>query len=276
MGDIAVWDRAEAALKSALDVSGQPWSLNEGDGAFYGPKIDIILTDSDGKRHQTATVQLDFQLPERFDLTYKAPAPELEAQGIETTDPELLKTSGSVRPVIIHRAVLGSLERFMALLMEHYKGQWPFWLSPRQAIIIPIHNKTPEIVAYTKRVHAIISGRLESFDSEEGRKKVLPLNKRTFMVDVDTSDHGLNKKIVAARKAGYNVVIVVGERDMQEGTVTVEVAKAKGVFGDSIGEGIEGQQGEAWRKAKDTKGSKVVWSPERVYEFFQKLEDQYV
>src|SRR5690606_21746210 len=88
------WGRAEAALKRALDASGQAWSVNEGDGAFYGPKIDIIVMDSDGKEHQTATIQLDFQLPKRFNLKYECPAPELEARGEETTDPALLATQG--------------------------------------------------------------------------------------------------------------------------------------------------------------------------------------
>jgi threonyl-tRNA synthetase len=93
------------------------WALNEGDGAFYGPKIDI-LKDSDGKQHQTATIQLDFQLPQRFKLQYQTPAPEHEAKCISTTDPVLLHRLGPVTPVIIHRAIFGSLERFMALLIE--------------------------------------------------------------------------------------------------------------------------------------------------------------
>ncbi|KAJ2984659.1 hypothetical protein NUW58_g5946 [Xylaria curta] len=127
------WETAEGALKRALDVSGQDWTINEGDGAFYGPKIDIVLRDSDGKEHQTATIQLDFQLPKRFDLGYVAPAPEYERRGETTTDPDALNETGLVTPVLIHRAVLGSVERLMALLIEHYNGAWPFWLNPRQS-----------------------------------------------------------------------------------------------------------------------------------------------
>ena len=114
MGDAASWDVAEARLREALDGTGERWSVDEGGGAFYGPKIDVTLRDALGRHHQTATIQLDFQLPQRFDLWY-------------TTD-----SGEQKRPVIIHRAVLGSLERFFAILCEHTAGNWPLWLSPRQ------------------------------------------------------------------------------------------------------------------------------------------------
>ena len=108
------------------------WTLNPGDGAFYGPKIDVKVTDAIGRSHQAATVQLDFQMPERFNLQYTA-------------------SDGSfARPVMVHRAMLGSVERMIAILIEHYAGKWPFWLSPRQAIILPIDadlNEYAETVA---------------------------------------------------------------------------------------------------------------------------------
>ncbi|CAI8601331.1 unnamed protein product [Vicia faba] len=109
LGDDETWDRAESALKEALDEFGKPWQLNEGDGAFYGPKIDISVSDALSRKFQCATLQLDFQLPDRFKLEFSA---EDEAK-IE-------------RPVMIHRAILGSVERMFAILLEHYKGKWPF------------------------------------------------------------------------------------------------------------------------------------------------------
>ncbi len=114
LGEAKVWDEAEKALSESLDGAGLPWKLNPGDGAFYGPKIDITLKDALQRSHQCATIQLDFQLPLRFDLKYVGESGEKE------------------RPVIIHRAILGSVERMMAVLTESFAGKWPFWLSPRQ------------------------------------------------------------------------------------------------------------------------------------------------
>lgn len=119
-GDDATWDKAEGALKGALDKSAHAYHINVGDGAFYGPKIDIQIADAIGRWHQLGTIQLDFQLPERFDLKY--------------TD----KEGNDVRPVVIHRALLGSLERFIGVYLEHIAGVFPFWLSPEQAVIVPV------------------------------------------------------------------------------------------------------------------------------------------
>ena len=165
IGALEEWDSAENALRGALEKSGQEWSLNPGDGAFYGPKIDIILKDSDGKEHQTATIQLDFQLPKRFELEYIAPAPELEAKGQTTDDPKLLAVSGPVRPVMVHRAVLGSVERFMALLIEHYNGRWPFWLNPKQVSVITVSDD-PATVEFAKKAMDIMqTAQLMGFDT---------------------------------------------------------------------------------------------------------------
>ena len=220
IGEVAEWDRAETALKKALNASGKEWSLNEGDGAFYGPKIDIILKDSDGKEHQTATIQLDFQLPARFGLVYQTPAPELEKRGIEATTPAETGRSGLAAPVIIHRAIFGSLERFMALLIEHYNGRWPFWLSPRQAIVIPVVN-TDELVAYAKGVQREISGIEGPAPVGIPATAAQPLGRRTFVVDIDTSGKSMSKKIREARSMKYNHVIVVGEKNLKSRTVTI-------------------------------------------------------
>jgi threonyl-tRNA synthetase len=132
LGELATWDAAEAQLKNALErhYPGQ-WELNPGDGAFYGPKIDITIRDALKRSFQCATIQLDFQLPERFQLKYRGPEdPNASAAEKEARAP--------LRPVIIHRAILGSLERFIAIITEHFAGKWPFWLSPRQVLIVPV------------------------------------------------------------------------------------------------------------------------------------------
>ena len=115
LGEVATWDHAEASLKQALEQAGQAYTINEGDGAFYGPKIDFDITDAIGRKWQCATIQLDYQLPERFDLKY------IGADNAEH------------RPVVIHRAIFGSFERFIAMIIEHYAGAFPLWLAPLQA-----------------------------------------------------------------------------------------------------------------------------------------------
>ena len=114
MGDIEIWDGAEKDLADSLDSINLPWKLNPGDGAFYGPKIDITLQDALKRQHQCATIQLDFQLPKRFNLSF------IDEKGEKQ------------HPVMIHRAILGSVERMVAVLTENYGGKWPFWISPRQ------------------------------------------------------------------------------------------------------------------------------------------------
>ena len=126
LGEIEAWDHAERELKKALDAVGEPYTLNEGDGAFYGPKIDFDVTDAIGRNWQCATIQLDYQMPERFDLKYV---------GADNADH---------RPVVIHRAIFGSFERFIALLIEHYAGAFPLWLAPVQAIVLPIADRHAE------------------------------------------------------------------------------------------------------------------------------------
>ncbi|GAB2273856.1 hypothetical protein Dimus_008628 [Dionaea muscipula] len=182
LGDLETWDKAEAALTEALNESGKSWQLNEGDGAFYGPKIDISVSDALKRKFQCATLQLDFQLPSRFNLSYSA---EDEAK--------------RERPVMIHRAILGSVERMLAILLEHYKGKWPFWLSPRQAVVCTVSEK---FEAYALEVQDQI-------------------HKAGYYVDIDNSDKTVNKKVREAQLAQYNFILVVGEKDLEKGVVTV-------------------------------------------------------
>ena len=171
IGDVKLWERAENSLKEALEKFGKPWKLNPGDGAFYGPKIDIKVKDALGRDFQCATIQLDFVLPMRFNLQYKGHTyedhPE-EHKDLQVHHKESLQDNvekmkeedvdhfvekpvrnGFERPVIVHRAILGSVERMFAVLCEHTGGKWPFWLSPRQCVIIPVSEK---FVEYAEKV----------------------------------------------------------------------------------------------------------------------------
>lgn len=188
LGDLATWDKAEAALTEALNEFKKPWQLDEGDGAFYGPKIDISVSDALKRKFQCATLQLDFQLPARFELSYSA-----EDEGKRE------------RPVMIHRAILGSVERMFAILLEHYKGKWPFWLSPRQSIVLPVSQKSLE---YASRV----------------RDKI---HEAGFYVDVDTTDRKISKKIREAQLAQFNYLLVVGEEESNTEKVSLRVRDAK-------------------------------------------------
>ena len=187
IGELQVWDEAESQLKRALEKSGREWTLNEGDGAFYGPKIDVIVEDITGKAQQAATTQLDFQLPERFNLKYR-------------TSNNTQKT-----PVMVHRAILGSFERALSLLIENTQGKWPFWLSPRQAIVLPI-SSTTELVDYAYD----IKSQLQKAGLDQGME---------FWIDVDGSDKTISKRIREARAQRYNYILVVGEKEMANKTV---------------------------------------------------------
>ncbi|KAL5314945.1 hypothetical protein ACEPPN_017595 [Leptodophora sp. 'Broadleaf-Isolate-01'] len=219
IGTVEEWENAEAALKESLDASGQAWTINEGDGAFYGPKIDVILKDSDGKEHQTATIQLDFQLPKRFELEYQAPAPELEQKGESTTDLALLKVQGPVTPVLIHRAVLGSVERIMALLIEHHNGHWPFWLNPRQVMIITVNDSEP-VVEFAQKCKRILQGTQRAKLGKAGSRTQKSQDR--ISVDIDDSARSLQKKIREAKSKRYSVIAVVGPQDVEKGRLVVD------------------------------------------------------
>uniref|UniRef100_A0A8C8LMG9 threonine--tRNA ligase n=1 Tax=Oncorhynchus tshawytscha TaxID=74940 RepID=A0A8C8LMG9_ONCTS len=189
LGDITVWNQAEKQLENSLNEFGEPWKLNPGDGAFYGPKIDIKIKDAIGRYHQCATIQLDFQLPIRFNLTFV---------GKDGDD--------KARPVIIHRAILGSVERMIAILTENYAGKWPLWLSPRQVMFVPVN---PTCEEYAKRM-------CKQF-VEAG-----------FMADADLdSSCLLNKKIRNAQLAQYNFILVVGEKEKLTNSVNVRTRDNK-------------------------------------------------
>jgi len=189
LGAIEMWDIAEKQLENSLNEFGEPWELNPADGAFYGPKIDIQLRDALRRSHQCATIQLDFQLPERFNLTY------VTGEGDDKK-----------RPVMIHRAILGSVERLIAVLTESYGGKWPFWLSPRQAIVIPVSNKFDE---YAKQIHQEI-------------------HNADFKIDVNLdAGETLNKKIRNAQLSQYNFILVVGDKEMTSHTVNVRTRDNK-------------------------------------------------
>uniref|UniRef100_A0A8D0WKN1 threonine--tRNA ligase n=1 Tax=Sus scrofa TaxID=9823 RepID=A0A8D0WKN1_PIG len=189
LGDIEVWNQAEKQLENSLNEFGEKWELNPGDGAFYGPKIDIQIKDAIGRYHQCATIQLDFQLPIRFNLTFVSPDGD-----------------DKKRPVIIHRAILGSVERMIAILTENYGGKWPFWLSPRQVMVVPVGPTCDE---YAQKVQ-------QQFHDAK------------FMVDIDL-DPGctLNKKIRNAQLAQYNFILVVGEKEKSSGTVNIRTRDNK-------------------------------------------------
>ena len=171
--------------------------MNPGDGAFYGPKIDITITDALKRAHQCATIQLDFQLHIRFNLTYTAPKGEKR------------------QPVIIHRAILGSVERQIAMLTENYAGKWPFWLSPRQVMVVPI--------AETHREYA-----------ESIRKRI---HDAGFMVDADGTNDTINKKIRNAQTEQYNYILVVGDKERANNTVNIRTRDNK-VHGEMIVEDL--------------------------------------
>ncbi|KAG9510946.1 Threonine--tRNA ligase 1, cytoplasmic, partial [Fragariocoptes setiger] len=188
IGDIELWNKAEEQLREVLNETGKKWELNEGDGAFYGPKIDITITDALRRPHQCATIQLDFQQPINFGLSFIA------QDGSKQT------------PVIVHRAILGSVERFIAIVTENFAGKWPFWLSPRQAQVVGVASKYDEYGAKVKQT---------LFDAG-------------FECDIEL-DPGLtlNKKVRNAQQARYNFILVVGEKEASNDTVSVRTRDNK-------------------------------------------------
>ena len=181
LGEIATWDHAEASLRAALEAAKQPYTLNEGDGAFYGPKLDFDVTDAIGRTWQCATVQLDYQLPSRFGLTY------IGADNAEHM------------PVVIHRAIFGSFERFIGILIEHFAGAFPLWLAPLQVMVIPISDRHLE---YARSVHA-------------------QLKANGFRADLDERQEKIGYKIREAQLQKIPYMLVVGDREAAEGTVSV-------------------------------------------------------
>lgn len=181
MGDLESWNLAEDSLKKALEEKGIPYEINEGDGAFYGPKIDFQLEDAIGRTWQCGTIQLDFQLPENFDLTYINEKGEKE------------------RPVMLHRALLGSFERFLGILIEHFAGKFPLWLAPVQLRVIPVSEK---FLPYAEEV--------EKTFKDAG-----------FRIDLDRRDEKLGKKIRDGQLQKIPYVFVVGEKEVEGKNISV-------------------------------------------------------
>ncbi len=189
MGDIEVWNRAEAALKKILDEKyGEGgYEINEGDGAFYGPKIDLQIKDALGREWQCGTIQLDFQLPHNFGLTYQT------------------REGGTEMPVVIHRAIYGSLERFIGIIIEHFKGAFPFWLSPMQVGVVPIRTT----------------------HNEYAQEIVNDLAEMGIRVETDLADKNMNEKIKAFKTMKDPYIIVVGDKEVEERTVSITIRGEK-------------------------------------------------
>ena len=181
MGDEKDWKFAEDTLQAAITEMGKDFVINAGDGAFYGPKLDFHLADSLGRTWQCGTIQLDFQMPERFDLEYVGEDGEKH------------------RPVMIHRALLGSIERFIGVITEHFAGAFPAWLSPVQVKLLPVTDRAMD---YAKNVAA-------------------QLDSQGFRVEVDGRNEKIGKKIREATLEKIPLMLVVGDRDMEAGTVSV-------------------------------------------------------
>ncbi len=181
MGDESVWHFAEDTLQAAITELGKDFQLNPGDGAFYGPKLDFHLSDSLGRTWQCGTIQLDMQMPERFELEYVGEDGEKH------------------RPIMIHRALLGSIERFIGVITEHFAGAFPTWLSPVQVKLLPVTDRAAE---YAKDIAA-------------------KLDARGFRVEVDYRNEKIGKKIREAQLEKVPYMLVVGDRDMEAGTVSV-------------------------------------------------------
>src|SRR5215510_12436543 len=194
LGEIATWDHAELQLKQALERAKMPYTINEKDGAFYGPKIDFDITDAIGRNWQCATIQLDYAHPENFDLKYT---------GADNSEH---------RPVVIHRAIFGSFERFIAILIEHYAGAFPLWLAPVQAIVLPISDRH-QVYAATVRDKLAAAG---------------------LRVELDDRQEKIGYKIREAQLQKIPYMLVTGDREAAEGTVSVRSRSAGDLGARSI------------------------------------------
>ena len=190
LGTDEQWEKATEGLKNALDSIGKEYKINEGDGAFYGPKIDFHLEDCLGRTWQCGTIQLDFQMPERFDLTYVGEDGEKH------------------RPVMIHRVILGSIERFIGILTEHFAGAFPLWLAPEQVRILPL----------SERFHK------EALEIEE------QLKQRKIKATMDTKSEKIGYKIREAQLKKVPYMLVVGDKEVETNTVSVR-SRSEGDLG---------------------------------------------
>ncbi len=181
IGDLKDWEIATNSLMEAMQEAGFKYKINEGDGAFYGPKIDFHLKDCLGRTWQCGTIQLDFQLPERFELEYVGDDGEKH------------------RPIMIHRVALGSIERFIGILIEHFAGAFPFWLSPVQIMILPVSERFKE---YAKEVE-------------------IKLSESGFRVKTDQRSEKLGYKIRQAQMQKIPYTLVIGEKEQETNSISV-------------------------------------------------------
>ncbi|MDO8340614.1 MAG: threonine--tRNA ligase, partial [Candidatus Woesebacteria bacterium] len=194
MGDVESWDKAEKALKNVLEKSKKEYTVAEGDGAFYGPKIDIIMKDALGRDWQMGTMQLDFQQPKRFELEY--------------TDKDGKKKT----PVVIHRVIYGSLERFIGILIEHFAGNFPTWLTPVQVKVLPISEKHLD---YAKEI----------FSS---------LKEKGIRVELDERNETLGGKIRDAQMEKVSYMLIIGDKEEKEKTVSIRKRNGENLENNSF------------------------------------------
>ena len=210
LGAVETWDHAEASLRKALDAANQPYTVNEGDGAFYGPKLDFDITDAIGRQWQCATIQLDYQMPERFDLKYI---------GADNTEH---------RPVVIHRAIFGSFERFIAILIEHYAGAFPLWLAPVQVRVLPIADRHAD---YARSVRDALAA-------------------AGLRVEVDERQEKIGFKIREAQLQKIPYMLVTGDREVAERTVSVRTRSGGDQGARTVDELIRQAQAEIAAKGE--------------------------
>ena len=209
IGSLEVWEKSEAALKAACEHAGKSYRVNPGDGAFYGPKLDFHIKDSLGRVWQCGTIQLDMNLPERFDITY------------------VDKDGKRVRPIMVHRVIFGSIERFIGILIEHYAGHFPLWLAPKQVVVVPVHHERH--VDYANKVNEVL------------------LN-NGFRSSVDARNEKLGYRIREAQLNKIPVEIVVGDGEAQDETVTIRRAMSKDSVTVSLKDCVALLQAEAEEK----------------------------
>lgn len=209
MGEEATWAKATEALKNALEKMNVPYDIAEGEGAFYGPKIDFHVRDVLGREWQCATVQMDFQMPERFELTYK------DSDGNER------------RPVMIHRALYGSIERFFGILIEHFAGAFPTWLAPVQAVVLPVSEK---FIDYARQVASQLNG--------EG-----------IRVEIDDKNETLGYRIRENQMKKVPYMIIVGEKETEQSLISVRTRDGKDIQGMQIDQFIQKVKNEIFTRS---------------------------
>jgi threonyl-tRNA synthetase len=214
MGDPKLWEEAESTLKKSLEKLGKGFKINEGDGAFYGPKIDFHLKDAIGRTWQCGTIQLDFQMPEKFDLTYES------------------KNNTRERVVMLHRAILGSVERFLGILVEHYAGKFPLWIAPEQIRIMTISD---EFLDYANELKSMFE-------------------KHEFRVTIDKRSESISKKVRDAQLQKIPIMLTIGEKEMKDKKVSLRTLDNKVAFGVDVNELISKIKSNI-----DNKEQRFVW-----------------